>query len=225
MRILHISDTHGTLPPLLEDGVDVVVHSGDFLPNRTRGIRAVEEVFQPAWVHENAARLRGWMGDRRLLVCAGNHDFVDPAPLLREAGLNAVSITDRLHDEDSVGFYGFPWVPFFTGEWNYELGLVPLTNATIAVEEMLNQGAIDVLVSHGPLYGVRDRNADGENCGSLPMRYALQAARHAPRAFLCGHIHEARGRQTWSRGIHVSNAALTQNWIDLDIFPKREAVA
>jgi predicted phosphodiesterase len=53
VKILHISDTHGRMPELRGEH-DVIVHSGDMLPNRSFGISAIEETFQRYWVEEHA---------------------------------------------------------------------------------------------------------------------------------------------------------------------------
>ncbi len=207
-RILHISDTHGTMPPLVGD-FDVVVHSGDFCSNRTFGIRSIEETFQPHWLNEKAAKLRAWLGSKPVLVCSGNHDFVPVVPHLRAAGIAAHSLDDALVDIDGVSFYGFPWTPPFF-DWNWMCGPIEMRHRLVPAIELMEQGGIDVFVAHGPMYGVLDRNQDGERCGSKVVREVMQSVRHAPRALLHGHIHESAGLIGWSRGMVVSNAATTQ---------------
>jgi Icc-related predicted phosphoesterase len=217
MRILHISDTHGGMPALPKDGYDVVVHSGDLMPNRTFGIRAVEEAFQPHWLETNAAKLRAWLGaDKPFLFCPGNHDFVDPVPHLKAAGVRAFSLVDTLVAWDHVRFYGFPWTPEFCG-WNWMCGPVEMGLRLEPGRALLDEGEIDVWVSHGPMYGVLDRTAlVGERAGSKVVRAAMQMAKHPPRIFLHGHIHEAAGLQAWTRGMIVSNAACMQRILEIE---------
>lgn len=209
MKILHISDTHGVTPSLLKEG-DVIVHSGDLMPNRTFGNRSVEETFQQFWVETNAKRLKSWIGTRPFVFCPGNHDFIDPTPILRNAGVDAHWLCDDTLTIDEVMFYGFPWTPTFY-DWNWMCGPTELRRRLAPAVELLEQGAVDVFVAHGPMFGVLDRNDGGEHCGSALVRDAMQKVRHAPRLFLCGHIHESAGVQAWSRGITVSNAACRQN--------------
>ena len=210
MRILHISDTHGYAPDLLED-VDVVVHSGDLLPNRTLGLRAIEEPFQKMWIEQHGEKLRAWLRDRPLLLVHGNHDFIDAVPVLRSVGIDAHGLDDRRFLFDGVVFYGFPHVPYFSGEWNFECGPRDLD----ARVQGIDLDGVDVLVAHAPIFGLRDRNADGERCGSKPMRALLKASSYSPRWYLHGHIHESAGVQRWIRDIDISNAACTQRVITL----------
>lgn len=193
---------------------DVIVHSGDLLPNRSFGFSAIEETFQPCWLETEADRLRAWIGSRPFLFCPGNHDFVDPVPYLRAAGVDARSICDSFLDVDGVGFYGFPWVPIF-GSWNWMANSAERRHRLAPAVDLLNQGAIDVFVGHGPMYGVLDRNGNEERCGSHVVREALQDVRHPPKLFLHGHIHEAAGLIGWSRGVIVSNAACTQRVLEV----------
>lgn len=52
VKLTHISDTHGMLPRILQSS-SIIVHSGDFLPNCTRGKRVIEEKYQEAWLRDN----------------------------------------------------------------------------------------------------------------------------------------------------------------------------
>lgn len=194
------------MPPLLPTG-DVIVHSGDLMPNRSFGIRSIEETWQPHWVAENLGRLAAWIGARPFLYTPGNHDYIDPTVALRAAGVDA-HLLIGFAEVNGVGFYGHPWTPEFCG-WNWMCGAVEMAERLAWFREMNDQGAIDVLVSHGPMYGVLDRNARGHRCGCPVLKKTLQEARHLPKAMLCGHLHEANGHVMWN-GMHVSNAATTQ---------------
>lgn len=206
MKICHISDTHGAFPPLPD--CDLVVHSGDFMPNRTRGIRPVEETFQTEWLRSKLRRTREWLGDRPLYFCPGNHDFVDPTVMWREAGLTALNLELRQPEFGGLVFAGFPWVPYFTGEWNYET-----SEAEIGLRlEQLRP--CDVLVCHGPPKGVQDRNGN-ERCGSWALRSWCQTNSWVPKYLLCGHIHTAFGSVKWLRGITVVNSATKVRLIDI----------
>jgi Icc-related predicted phosphoesterase len=215
VKILHLSDNHGALPELRDrDTVDVIVHSGDLMPNRSFGIREIEETFQRFWLEENGKRLKDWIGDKPFLYCPGNHDFVPAVPYLKDAGVDAYDLMDKLVEFGGLSFYGFPWTPKFY-DWNYMCDDRELALRLQPAIELMSQGAIDVMVAHGPIFGVRDRNGEGHRCGSAIMRQAIQGARHPPRAFLHGHIHESAGLQFWSREVLVSNAATTQVILDL----------
>jgi Icc-related predicted phosphoesterase len=213
MKILHLSDTHGTLKPLKSDA-KIVVHSGDFLPNCSRGLKWMEIPFQAKWIEKSASNIRKVYEGRRLLVLPGNHDFVALGKLLKEEGVNVECLNRRLVHVDGFAFYGFPLVPWFCGEWNFEETERSIEHHLGELKELMETGAVDVLVSHGPLFGVLDQNEDGENCGSTSLMDCLLKARHPPKYVLHGHIHEAAGVKEWNK-IAVSNAACIQREMNL----------
>jgi Icc-related predicted phosphoesterase len=210
VKFTHVSDNHGYLPKLIGEGL--VVHSGDFLPNRSR-IRLIEESFQPQWIRDNAEQLKQWLGDRTMLITPGNHDFIDPARSMQEIGLSVWNIDRALMTVEGIRFRGFSPVPYFTGEWNHEYPRRQLEDLVDSFGTEHRGDAADVIVAHSPIFGVLDRNGQGERCGSLPMRKLLQIVTPAPKYYLHGHIHESAGHVGWSRGIMVSNAATTQRII------------
>ncbi len=64
---------------------------------------------------------------------------------------------------------------------------------------------IDVLITHGPPYGIRDLTDRRERAGSMTLRRAVE--RRAPAIHCFGHIHEGYGEE-WSGGTHYTNASL-----------------
>lgn len=213
MRILHLSDTHGHLPKLKGEW-DLVVHSGDFLPNRSFGNRTIEEAFQPHWLEENASKFDPSYWLTPIVIVPGNHDFIDVTPHLRAVGIDARLLCNGILDIGGVGFYGSPWTPTFF-DWNWMCGPFEMEHHLSPAVELMEQSAVDVFVSHGPMYGVLDRNRDGERCGCKVLRRTMQNVRHPPKLLLHGHIHESAGIIGWSRGMKISNAALTQRIIEI----------
>lgn len=207
---LHVSDNHGFLEKL-DPTAEVIIHSGDFLPSFSRGIRAIEIPRQQEWISTNKDRLAAWIGGRPFLYTPGNHDYVDPCPIMRGWGLDAWNLYEDgpRAVTPSIQAAGFPWVNHFTGEWNYEIGPSDMLTRARQIPPC------EMLVAHGPIYGVLDRNAYGTRCGSLEIRHWLQNHEQPPLWYLHGHIHEARGYQPWSRGLRVSNAATIQRRIHL----------
>ena len=214
MRLLHLSDNHGSFEMLPLRGVDAVVHSGDFMPNKTRGNLQIEPAYQKNWLHRYKDVLRAWMPPPMpFLFCRGNHDFMDPVPALQSFGLNAIDITNKFVEQGGVTFYGFPYVPWFTGEWCGELEMWQMQKELETLVQVLDDKKPDVLVCHGPMYNVMDL-AYGERCGSKDLAHAVfSVAKHFPKHFLCGHIHESHGESYMERSsgerMHLSNAATT----------------
>lgn len=96
MNILHASDLHGSVHPLIRATctmkADLFALSGDMLPNTTRGDAACEVPYQTAWVRDYAPIFRKIFGDALVLVTPGNHDYIDLAVRLASAGVNAVPL-------------------------------------------------------------------------------------------------------------------------------------
>jgi Icc-related predicted phosphoesterase len=212
MRIIHVSDTHGTFPKLPE-GDALIVHSGDMLPNQTRGNPEIEPQYQKNWLMRNAKRFREWLAGRPMLFCRGNHDF---SPLvqtiLRDRGCDVADATNRLREHGGLRFYGFPYINYMCGEWNFEATEAELSDRI----DRLPWGKIDVLVAHAPIAGILDE-CYGDHIGLGAMASALTwgwSRSMWPKAYLHGHAHEANGLNSLD-GMLVSNAA-TVVW-DLEI--------
>lgn len=208
IRLLHISDTHGALYPLRATRVAAIVHSGDLFPNSGAGpgerLRS-ESNYQENWIRGNAKRLANWTQGLPFLYCTGNHDYTDGEQALRDAGVNATCLNDRIVTFADRTFYGFPWTPAHLGtNWNDKLLVPQMADRVAAIPE------VDVLVSHGPLAGILDDDGYGVSAGCTVMRNAFDSRSfRLPTAYLCGHIHESNGVTSYD-GMTVSNAATTQ---------------
>lgn len=194
MKIFHCSDWHGQLS--LDAGdVDVIVCSGDLFPNKSRGDRDIEVPFQTEWLQRNLnkfARLATHpvRGSLPFLFTSGNHDFIDPCPMLREYAVNAINLDDRMVTVDGVRFFGLPWIPFIIGEWAFELPPSELTAKTheIPLDD------VDVLVSHCPPSGFLDMDENGLRRGNSALTSRLYYdCERWPKAILTGHIHNSYG--------------------------------
>lgn len=128
-----------------------------------------------------------------ILYIAGNHDLTherDP-----EMAHHILTTGTYLQDSgitiEGVRFWGTPWVSQF-GKW-----------AFMGEEDALKEkydlipSDTNVLICHGPAYGIRDRvNRDkypnsAENTGSSAMLSTL--FRVKPALFIFGHIHDEYG--------------------------------
>ena len=204
MKIIHVSDTHGIFPRL-PSGHDLVVHSGDLMPNRTRGNRDIEFSYQKNWLLRNVNRFREWLDGRPMIFCRGNHDF---SPLvqdiLRDHKCDVTEITNKLYEFQGLRFYGFPYVNYMCGEWNFESTETELADYV----GRLPWGKIDVMVAHAPIAGVLDQcYGDHIGIGAMNTAFSFGWARETwPKAYLHGHAHEAFGVDSID-GMLVSNAA------------------
>lgn len=232
-NLIHISDNHSTLPKLPGDADEMVVCSGDFFPNSTRGVVEVEETYQTQWLIENLPAIKKWIGGRTFIFCDGNHDFIDPCEILQREGVRAISITNRLKQHNGITFYGFPYIPWIGGEWNYECHVPDMINQVAKLKLALSRG-VDVLVAHCPPYGILDANfviRDGtrlvvpgwaEHCGNRILTNLLSyeldniPKELRPKYLLCGHIHESHSIME-EFGMTISNAATIVRLIEIKL--------
>lgn len=171
-----ISDTHEEYPNLSVPDGDLLVHAGD---SSIGG--SPEEIM----------RLNEWLGEqphRYKVIIAGNHDFVfESSPALARSFItNAIYLEN---DEVMVGglrIWGSPVTPWFY-DWAFNRRDEALKRCWAAVPT-----GVDVLITHGPPYGILDKTIAGEHVGCKHLARELE--RIAPRLHVFGHIHEAHGR-------------------------------
>lgn len=181
MRIWHISDTHGLHDQLVvPSDIDVVVHSGDATNSRA------------GWVNKNEMiRFVEWFAQLAIpqkIFVPGNHDSsvaereYKPA-LFREFGIHLL-IEDDVTIE-GFKFWGSPWVPRY-GDWVYMADRSSFTRRWSFIPD-----DTDVLITHGPPFGVLDATYGSTNKFELTGCRALQKRVFVlrPRLHLFGHIH------------------------------------
>lgn len=218
MLTSHVSDTHGYFPDLHKEA-EIIIHSGDLCPNKTRGNRSIEIPYQSEWVKGNAKTFKDWIGDRPFLLSYGNHDFSPYiCRILQLEGINAINITNTKVTLNGVRYFGFPHIPYIEGEWNCESTVPQMQKEIRRLKDELESG-IDILVAHSPIAGILDLNSDYERCGNRQMadlfNYMLDD-KFWPKAYLCGHIHQDHGISSLGDMI-ISNAATTVNLIEVSL--------
>ncbi len=216
MIISHISDTHSALIKI-NPKADLIIHSGDFLPNCSRGNIVKEMTFQEKWLRDNKSQLIDWIGDKPFLFCPGNHDFIDPVPTMREFGINAIDLCNKVVTLNNMSFYGFPYVSILSNEWNYELDVERMAQKVRQLTDAVNDHYVDILVAHSPLHGILDVNHYGDHIGDriLVNAFNYEKFTHVPTAYLHGHCHEYGGFVSKLYDMLISNAATTQIMLQL----------
>jgi Icc-related predicted phosphoesterase len=227
MRICHVSDLHGNFKRL--NGVfDIVVSSGDLLPNResyvSKGRRNFEESFQYNWIKDNIEKFKDLLDGKPFLFINGNHDFLHPdsiVDLLRQNDINAISLEDKIINFNGINFYGFPYIPYIHGGFNYEkMDKDMVKEIDKMIENINNSSGVEVLVAHAPPHQILDKAFDRLNNGPRYGNVALLNAMDyklnvkGPEIVCCGHIHQSHGVMI-KNGVLYSNAATTQQIIEI----------
>lgn len=198
LTVVAVSDTHMThLEMHLPQG-DVLLHTGDGLDFGSEG---------------ELVRLNNWFGTirtdfQKILYVPGNHDIIigeDP-DYARELMSNATILIDELFEIEGKRFYGSPWTPTY-GDWEF---MKPDLNLMKHWEQIPEN--IDVLGTHGPPYGILDRNYRGDLCGSQTLMKAVLDKKVKNHVF--GHIHENGGQAYIIEPTTFYNTAIMVNWFD-----------
>lgn len=219
MKIAHISDNHSIFPKLLKSNVEAIVMTGDFFPNFVYG-RNQEPAYQKLWLEEQIPTLKKWIDNRPFIFVLGNHDFINPdlmERILRDNGIDAYNTEDKIVSLHNINFYGFPYIPYINGSWNYERAAPEMIKEVSKLTNILNSTYVDVLLAHAPPYKCLDANFYGQSIGNTAMATALDykiSKDMQPSYYLTGHVHESFGT-TIRDGMLVSNAATFQNIIQL----------
>lgn len=190
MKILHLSDTHGThhrLHNLPE--TDVVVHSGDFTMNGSEA---------------EAIDFLNWFCDlphkHKIFIC-GNHDMCMYGANIGGLDSNVHYLCNSGIVIEGIKFYG---VPMFMEDcvserqnWFYEN--IPSDT--------------DVLITHSPAYGILDFD-DDINYGSEELLTKLPSLNL--KAHLFGHIHAQQGILEKNGTVFSNGAVMNSDYSNLN---------
>lgn len=177
MKIVCLSDTHNAHQNLRVPPGDVLIHAGDATVNGT-----IDEVAAfSRWFESRPHKVK--------IFVAGNHDWLfetDPARARKILGDQVIYLQDEMVEIENLKIYGSPWQPrFFDWAFNLERG-----------REMREKwrsipAGTDVLITHGPPFGILDETPAGDRAGCEELRKKVEEIR--PRLHVFGHIHHGYG--------------------------------
>ncbi|MCP4439320.1 MAG: metallophosphoesterase [Aureispira sp.] len=178
MKIVAISDTHGQHHKLDLPTGDVLIHAGDISKKGT--LPQVKDFLH--WFAQLDFQYK--------IFIAGNHDFyfekaaVEDIQNLIPEGI--IYLNDSGVEIEGIKIWGSPVQPWYH-DWafNRERG------DEIKKHWDLIPDDIDILVTHGPVYGILDTTIRGERVGCKELLSVVQTIK--PKTYICGHIHEHYG--------------------------------
>lgn len=213
MRIVCVSDTHGIEPLPTIPPCDLLLHAGDvedvhlYRHDSSSQQRYLERVFAP-WL--DAAPARHKVG------IAGNHDFLGLSEPKVLDGLPWTYLCDETVEIEGLKIHGSPWTPVFF-DWAFML-----PEDELVAKWALVPDDCDILLTHGPAYGLGDRVTNGlgtasrdPHQGSHSLR-AVVETHQALRLHVFGHIHEGYGQGLLDR---VGRAPLA--WVNASSVDER----
>lgn len=194
MKVVLISDTHGLHNSIRVPDGDVLIHAGDVSSSGTDS----EVSAAVSWL--------GTLPHRHKIVIAGNHDLLFEQQPTRAAALLRSAAVTYLQDSgtsvDGLSIYGSPWQPeFMHWAFNAQRGQLAKYWQKIPL-------GLDILVTHGPPYGILDQRvspgmrrlapwedeelfAGSNHVGDEELLAAVDRAK--PRVHVFGHIHRGYG--------------------------------
>ena len=197
MKIIHISDTHRQERYLSIPDGDVLIHSGDI------DARSIPDVVEfNVWLKK--------LPHKKKIFVPGNHDFIfQTSPnIINQFLTEAEVLIDASTTYEGVKFFGSPWtLPFF--DWAFMKNELEL--AEIYQKAPSN---IDVLITHGPPFGVLDYIKRSGCVGSNALLHLIYNIR--PKLHLFGHIHEGYGTKEFSWDDNGNFSTLFSNGSVLD---------
>lgn len=200
-KICAISDLHEQWADVQVPECDILVIAGD-ITYEGKWDRLYAFV---AWM--DMLKANGVCKD--IVVIAGNHDLTAQTNPERFAALmkeSCVYLNDTVENVQGLTFFGSPWTPFFYN-WAFNAHRGP----AIAAHWAMCPDGVDVVVTHGPPFGVCDVIPDGRHVGCVDLRNEM-LERVQPKLLICGHIHHSYGYGMLGNTLVMNAASCTERY-------------
>ena len=214
MKIVNFSDTHNLHDQVKLPKCDIAIFAGDL---SGRGNRM-----------ETAFFLR-WFGKqdqcKYKVMTIGNHDlgfdkkhdeethaynWLDD---LIQKHSNITILNNSSVNIEGINIWGSPATPWYHGDrwaFNYK-------KADIGDIWELIPNNTDILVTHGPAFGILDEIFDGRHVGCIQLLDKIKEIK--PKYHICGHIHEGYGIVEQDDTIFI-NCSI----VDVDYYPTNKPI-
>jgi Icc-related predicted phosphoesterase len=195
MKLVMFSDIHADYNFKLPKG-DVLIFCGDF-----SGMGTMQDV-----VVFNKFLIDHKDEYEDILVVYGNHETQVESNMDVVRGLftGCKTLTDEGVKIGKIMFYGTPWTVQF-----YDWAFMKPDKDLVNVYSQIPEDA-DVVIAHGPPYGILDQNKHSEHCGSKALLDRMAIV--TPKICCFGHIHEAYGMVSRSGTTFVNCSLLNDNY-------------
>lgn len=180
-----ISDLHGFYPHL--DGGDLLIVAGDLTARDT---------------YDQHLKFSEWLANQNYkhrIVIAGNHDnlLTNWVPM-KLKGMDY--LCDSGTEFEGLKIWGSPWTKTFPGMNPQCKAFTFDTEDELYDKFVQTPKGLDILITHGPAYGILDgvplEDGTLHHCGSKALHNWLKYV-DRPRFHLFGHIHEAYGQEEY----------------------------
>ena len=197
MRLVIISDTHGKHSELSLPEGDMIIHAGDV---SRKGSRTEVSEFL-SWFSS--------LNFKHRIFIPGNHDFFfekESQENIRDAiPDNVVYLNDSSVAIGELKIWGSPVTP-----WFYDWAFNRQRGTQIEKHWSLIPSDTNILVTHGPAYGIFDRTVNREHVGCRDLLRRIGEVN--PAFHICGHIHEGYGRETCGETEFINASVLNEKY-------------
>jgi len=196
LRIVCVSDTHCQLDKIKMPDGDILLHSGDFTMNGN-----LHEVSKEIGIF-------GKFPHTYKICCVGNHDFFFERYPKEAKQLCVDNGVIYLESEsiiiEGIKFYGSSYSKWFY-DWAFNLKKDGSNTKEHWAKIPLDT---NVLITHGPAYGILDRVLRGENVGCPEIRQKIEFDLPELLLFQFGHIHLNGGKTEVVNNVWCANASI-----------------
>lgn len=178
-RIVCLSDTHNCNEQIRVPDGDILIHAGDATIQGT-----IDEI---VLFNEWFARLP----HRHKIFVAGNHDWLfetDNRLARKLLDDKIIYLQDSSAEIEGLKIYGSPWQPWFF-DWAFNLP----RGERLAEKWRLIPDDTEILITHGPPFGILDFPPDETSVGCEMLRLRVEEIR--PKLHIFGHIHHSYGTE------------------------------
>ena len=197
-KITFISDTHNKHNYLTSNAYNNILGSGDVLVH-AGDISSMGRKYE-------IQNFLSWFANtdfKHKIFIAGNHDFgfengFEIKQEFIDKGIHYLQ--DSEVTIDGIKFYGTPWQPEFHN-WAFNLP----RGEKLAEKWSKIPTDTDILITHGPAYGILDYVPYGGHVGCEELYKKVFEVK--PKIHVCGHIHDSYGQKSID-GVEFLNASV-----------------
>lgn len=169
---------HGSFPQL--EGGDLLILTGDLTDRDT--------------IYDHSDFL-GWLNLQKYnkkIFIAGNHDNNIDKKFEWDESIEY--LCDSGTEYEGLKIWGSPWTKKFEGQNHHAMAFCLDTDEELEEKWKLIPDDTDILITHGPPYGILDKTDQGEHVGCPRLREHV-IGRVKPKLHVFSHIHEMGGRE------------------------------
>lgn len=197
-KLTFISDTHNKHGAINIEPTDFLIHTGDLTSKGT----LPEVAAFLYWFNQQPAKHK--------VFIAGNHDWLFyesqfQAKMLLRDYPDITYLEDSAAEIEGIKFYGSPYQPVFYN-WAFNANEETLKKKWHEIPD-----ETDILLTHGPAYGILDLTYHQENVGCKSLKYHIMN-RVKPKIFAFGHIHEGYGTHKFEDTLYINCSSLNRRY-------------